>query len=293
MIPRSRFSIDSDDIDSMPVWYVAEKSKSREQNRNEKWNKTGLFSNSSSDNGGWFSSKGGGDRDNYDDETETLVSSSRSFSYNDSSYDFSQYSLETINENAVKVKKGNNPKKIRKLKRFVSKKWKGVITNKLKTRATKKIATPTSEEFLSQSSSPLTVSVSMFQRIMPCGMVGKVQDTFAVVKKSKGSLQGFQGVHVGDDLGETDISSEGFGAAVTEFPLAEFTTPSQNYCGSFHKDLGGPVWEIPRLKLNLKPRGCVKPLHNTRAVSYNLDMAKASTSLFSKRNPFLPLVESI
>ncbi|KAK6939449.1 Ovate protein family, C-terminal [Dillenia turbinata] len=198
VIPRSPFSTDSDDIDSMPVWHVEEQRKSREKNTNKKWNKTSLFSSIGSDNGGWIGSKGGGDGDNdygqedNDDETETLISSSRSFPYEDSSYDFSQYSPETINENAVKVKKRSNPKKIRKFKRFVSKKWKGVITNKLKTRVTKKIATPTSEEFLSQSSSPLMVSVSMFQRIVPSCVEGKVLDSFAVVKKSKDPYQDFK-----------------------------------------------------------------------------------------------------
>ncbi|KAK9285712.1 hypothetical protein L1049_024911 [Liquidambar formosana] len=128
------------------------------------------ISTSSADSG-LFSSEGGDERE--DEETETLVSSSRSFS-TDSSSEFYPH-LETIIETPVhgsrqKKNKRNRVKKVKRAKRCVSKKKRGG-------------STPESE-------SPARLSV--FQRLIPCTVDGKVRESFAVVKKSEDPYEDFK-----------------------------------------------------------------------------------------------------
>lgn len=137
----------------------------------------------SSGDSGWFSSEGG----DYDEETETLLSSSRSFS-NDSSFEFN-HPLETISEESKSVvgkrDRMNNSKKARRLKRHIS----------------KNCRTGSSSSSSSGSGNPKTTSspeaesparVSVYQGRIPCRLDGKVRESFAVVKKSKDPYEDFK-----------------------------------------------------------------------------------------------------
>ncbi|KAH7520056.1 hypothetical protein FEM48_Zijuj08G0103400 [Ziziphus jujuba var. spinosa] len=130
----------------------------------------------SSAESGLFSSDGFNDVE--DEETETLVSSSRSFS-TDSSSEFNPH-LETIREvtfdcprrKKSRVKKVKNKNK--KPKRYVSKGERKTRNNSRKSGGW----SPSPE-----SESP--ARLSMFQRLIPCTVEGKVRESFAVVKKSE------------------------------------------------------------------------------------------------------------
>lgn len=132
------------------------------------------ISTSSADSG-LFSSEGRDERD--DEETETLVSSSRSFS-TDSSTEFSPH-LETIREIPLsstrrKKKQKSKAKKVKKVKRSVSK------GEKPETLA------PSSPEIESPA------RLSMFQKMISCTVEGKVRESFAVVKKSEDPYEDFK-----------------------------------------------------------------------------------------------------
>ncbi|KAG2724784.1 hypothetical protein I3760_01G033600 [Carya illinoinensis] len=129
------------------------------------------ISTSSADSG-LFSSEGRDERD--DEETETLVSSSRSLS-TDSSSEFSPH-LETIREIPLSsTRRKKKPKRnVKKVKRCVPKDGKArkVIPSSL------------------ESESP--ARLSMFQRLIPCTVDGKVRESFAVVKKSEDPYEDFK-----------------------------------------------------------------------------------------------------
>uniref|UniRef100_A0A2N9JAP6 Transcription repressor n=1 Tax=Fagus sylvatica TaxID=28930 RepID=A0A2N9JAP6_FAGSY len=110
----------------------------------------------------FFSSEGCDERD--EEETETLVSSSRSFS-TDSSSEFNPH-LETIREIP---QPRSRKKKAKNVKRCVSKKL--------------VISSPECE-------SP--ARLSMFQRLIPCTVEGKLRESFAVVKKSEDPYEDFK-----------------------------------------------------------------------------------------------------
>jgi len=123
----------------------------------------------SSADSGLFSSEGRDEGD--DEETETLVSSSRSLS-SDSSPEFNPH-LETIREvplSSTRRKKSS----VKKVRRCVSK---GGRRRKV---------VPSSPE----SESP--ARLSMFQRLIPCTVDGKVRESFAVVKKSEDPYEDFK-----------------------------------------------------------------------------------------------------
>ncbi|KAE7999901.1 hypothetical protein FH972_004285 [Carpinus fangiana] len=175
-IYNSSVSGDSDSGDgvsglaSPPPPSTVEKKKRRA--RKKKTASKTRTSTSSADSG-LFSSEGRDERD--DEETETLVSSSRSFS-SDSSPEFSPH-LETIREvplSSTRRKKSNAKKKIKKVKRCVSK---GGRPRKV---------VPSSPE----TDSP--ARLSMFQRLIPCTVDGKVRESFAVVKKSEDPYDDFK-----------------------------------------------------------------------------------------------------
>lgn len=126
-----------------------------------------IRTSTSSADSGLFSSEGRDERD--DEETETLVSSSRSFS-SDSSPEFNPH-LETIREVPLS---STRRKKVKKVKRCVSK---GGRPRKV---------VPSSSE----CESPARLSV--FQRLIPCTVDGKVRESFAVVKKSENPYEDFK-----------------------------------------------------------------------------------------------------
>ncbi|KAK9271247.1 hypothetical protein L1049_026837 [Liquidambar formosana] len=138
--------------------------------------KSSVRTSTSSGDSGWFSSE-------VNDETETLISS-RSFS-NDSSYDFDLL-LDSKTEKSSNCKKKSNVKKIRRLKRYVSRNWRGSVIGKTKSTTTKTTKTPSPEAV-----SPARPA-SVFKRMMPCTVDGKVMESFAVVKKSEDPYEDFK-----------------------------------------------------------------------------------------------------
>ncbi|XP_058081444.1 transcription repressor OFP7 [Magnolia sinica] len=162
-------TIDSSDDSSFPSATTdgtrngREKSKSRMKKLKKKKKKKKSRSNvristSSFDHSGWFSSteKEDGFYHNEYGETETLVSSSRSFS-DDSFSDFSS-NLKTIQERKPPQK---GFKRVKPLKK--------------KSGNIQTFPTP-------ETDSPGRLSV--FRRLVPCGVEGKVRESFAVVKRS-------------------------------------------------------------------------------------------------------------
>lgn len=131
-----------------------------------------LRMSTSSAESGLFSSDGFDDMD--DEETETLVSSSRSFS-TDSSSEFNPH-LETIREltafDCPRRRKGKKKKKKNRSKRCVAN------GGNTRTDLKKSGWSPSPE-----SESP--ARLSMFQKLIPCTVEGKVRESFAVVKKSE------------------------------------------------------------------------------------------------------------
>ncbi|KAK0605519.1 hypothetical protein LWI29_027786 [Acer saccharum] len=108
-----------------------------------------------------------------DEETETLVSSSRSFS-TDSSSEFNPQ-LETIRETPFK-----------RSKRCVSKNGKKTETTKNNNGGRRiSLSSPETE------SSPARLSMFL-QRLIPCTVDGKVRESFAVVKKSQDPYEDFR-----------------------------------------------------------------------------------------------------
>ncbi|KAJ9186602.1 hypothetical protein P3X46_002151 [Hevea brasiliensis] len=100
-------------------------------------------------------------------ETETLLFSSRSFSY-DSSYDFCHPAMDSITKNTDNGSKKTCNMKIRTLKRQVSKNWK----------------------LSPEITSPMRASV--LRRMVSCTADGKVKESVAVVKKSEDPYQDFK-----------------------------------------------------------------------------------------------------
>ncbi|KAE8655997.1 Transcription repressor OFP6 [Hibiscus syriacus] len=113
-------------------------------------------------NSGLFSSESLEDDDINDEETETLVSSLRSFS-TDSSSEMFNANLQVILETKPTRQKKKKSKKVKKAKRYAS-----------------------------ESDSPARLS-SFLQRMIPCTVEGKVRESFAVVKKSEDPYENFKG----------------------------------------------------------------------------------------------------
>ncbi|CAI9758375.1 unnamed protein product [Fraxinus pennsylvanica] len=127
------------------------------------------ISTSSADSG-WFSSEGGvivGDERD-EEETETLVSSSISFS-TDSSSEFNSR-LHPIQETPF------TPKPQRRNKRRVSKTSKRGI----------------SRPSVSAADGEIPARLSMFKKLIPCTLDGKVKESFAIVKRSKDPYEDFK-----------------------------------------------------------------------------------------------------
>ncbi|KAG8384032.1 hypothetical protein BUALT_Bualt04G0075900 [Buddleja alternifolia] len=140
------------------------------------------ISTSSADSG-WFSSDGGGggatagdERD--EEETETLVSSSISLSCTDSSSEFNpnKSQLQPIQETQL-FTTSNLPHR-RTNKRKVSKRTKhGVVK-------------PPPPAALAEAEIP--ARLSMFKKLIPCTVDGKVKESFAIVKRSEDPYEDFK-----------------------------------------------------------------------------------------------------
>ncbi|XP_054776139.1 transcription repressor OFP7-like [Prosopis cineraria] len=161
-------SDDDDDVLPLPPPPRVRKKKGRVKKK--KTTPRFRMSTSSADSCGLFSSDGYDDMD--EEETETLVSSSRSFSTDSSSFELNPQ-LESICETpsqhhrVMKIKPNSKKKK-----------------NKKKNKKNKK------DRRASCSSSP--ARVSMLLRLVPCSVEGKVRDSFAVVKRSEDPYEDFR-----------------------------------------------------------------------------------------------------
>ncbi|KAL6993609.1 hypothetical protein U1Q18_011723 [Sarracenia purpurea var. burkii] len=139
----------------------------KKKRRSKKKKATARLRNStSSAESGLFSSEGGDQRD--EEETETLVSSSRSFS-TDSSSELNTH-LETIRE--TPISRRPKKKKVKRAKRTA-----------VKIMCRSSVSSPESE-------SP--ARLSMFKKLIPCAVEGKVKESFAVVKKSEDPFEDFK-----------------------------------------------------------------------------------------------------
>ena len=164
---------DSDgDLSSVQPPKVAKGKKLRKKKK--KGSVQSVRTSTSSGDSGWFSSEGG----DYE-ETETLLSSSRSFS-NDSSFELN-HQLETITEES-KSGRVNKPKKARRLKRSTLKNC-GRGSSSSGNGNPKPTSSPEAE-------SP--AKVSMLLGRMPCKLRAKVRESFAVVKKSNDPYEDFK-----------------------------------------------------------------------------------------------------
>ncbi|XWS29314.1 hypothetical protein CRYUN_Cryun24cG0018400 [Craigia yunnanensis] len=117
---------------------------------------------------GLFSCESFDDDDINDEETKTLVSSSRSFSTDINA------NLETIRETMPMRHKKKKNKKVKKAKRYAVKERN--VTMRLSS---------------SENESPVRLS-SFLQRMIPCTVDGKVRESFAVVKKSEDPYEDFK-----------------------------------------------------------------------------------------------------
>ncbi|CAI9753013.1 unnamed protein product [Fraxinus pennsylvanica] len=154
---------------ALPPPSAAEKKKRRGKKKKKNIPSRLRISTSSADSG-WFSSEGGvsvGDERD-EEETETLVSSSISFS-TDSSSEFNPR-LHPIQEAPF------SPKPHRRNKRRVAKTSKRSI----------------SRPSVSAAEGEIPARLSMFKKMIPCSVDGKVKESFAIVKRSKDPYEDFK-----------------------------------------------------------------------------------------------------
>ncbi|GAB4848868.1 hypothetical protein Ancab_003662 [Ancistrocladus abbreviatus] len=174
----SGVSDDDDDvvIPPLPPPFLTEIQKRRSSSSSSRKKKTTIrlrLSTSSADSG-LFSSEGREGRQNDGEETETLVSSSRSFS-TDSSSEYNPH-LETIREGPTGIKRSNKKKP-------------------KKRRVARKRSSSSSRSSMSSVGDSVNVTparLSVFQRLIPCTVEGKVRESFAVVKKTEDPYEDFR-----------------------------------------------------------------------------------------------------
>ncbi|XVF59597.1 hypothetical protein PTKIN_Ptkin07bG0288500 [Pterospermum kingtungense] len=165
---RKIYNTSGDDIFPPPPPPNTEKKK-RRCKKKKTTPKVIRISTSSADSG-LFSSESFDDEDINDEETETLVSSSRSFSTDSSSETFNA-NLQTIRETTHKKKKRNKKANYKKAKRHAN---------------AKRLSSSSTE-----SESPARLS-SFLQRMIPCTVDGRVRESFVVVKKSEDPYEDFK-----------------------------------------------------------------------------------------------------
>ncbi|KAI4314866.1 hypothetical protein L6164_027731 [Bauhinia variegata] len=160
---------DTDDDGVLPLPPPSRISKKKRLAKKKKTTRrTARISTSSADSCGIFSSDGYDERDLDEEETETLVSSSRSFS-TESSFEFNPH-LETICETPSNGGEKMKQKQ-KRMKKNRKKKTRRSVSNRKKSTSSPENGSP--------------ARLSMFQRLIPCRVEGKVRESFAVVKKSE------------------------------------------------------------------------------------------------------------
>ncbi|KAI4327576.1 hypothetical protein L6164_020018 [Bauhinia variegata] len=167
---------DTEDDDLLPLPPPSRLSKMKRHVKKKKTTRrTVRISTSSADSCGLFSSDGYDERDVDEEETATLVSPSRSFS-TESSSEFNPH-LEPICETSSNEGKKMKQKQKKRIKNKKKKSRRSVSMRK------KSISSP-------QNGSP--ARLSMFQRLIPCRVEGKMRESFAVVKRSEDPYEDFR-----------------------------------------------------------------------------------------------------
>ncbi|XP_022741250.1 transcription repressor OFP7-like [Durio zibethinus] len=165
---RKIYNISENDDDLFPPPPPPNTEKKKRRYKKKKTKSKIRISTSSADSGLFSSESFEDDGINYE-ETETLVSSSRSFS-TDSSSEFNT-NLEKIRETIIPMRHKRKKKKNQKVKK-----------------AKRNLMVRLSS---SQSESPARLSCFL-QRMIPCTVDGKVRESFAVVKKSEDPYEDFK-----------------------------------------------------------------------------------------------------
>nr|AAG01121.1 BAC19.6 [Solanum lycopersicum] len=155
---------------------VVEKKKKKQQRVKKTKTKSRIIrmSTSSADEYSGILSGTNTDWDNNEEETESLVSSSRScydFSSDDSSTDFNPH-LETICETTTMR---------RRHKRNANTKRRSIKQSRPSFSSSKGRRSSVS----TSSDSELPARLSVFKKLIPCSVDGKVKESFAIVKKSQ------------------------------------------------------------------------------------------------------------
>ncbi|KAH9711499.1 hypothetical protein WN944_021084 [Citrus x changshan-huyou] len=183
-------SCDDEVLLPSPPPRMAEKKKRRDRKKKRTAPAKTRMSTSSGV-GSELSSSEGYDVDN-EEETETLVSSSRSLSADDSSSEFNPQ-LETIREATVQTP---FRRAVDKRKKKMKKRQKRCVLKTSRENINANNGRGTSSLTLSNSDPEIDTParLSLFlKRLMPCALEGKVRDSFAVVKKSEDPYEDFKG----------------------------------------------------------------------------------------------------
>ncbi|XP_060188962.1 transcription repressor OFP7-like [Lycium barbarum] len=186
----SSASDDSDNDEVLAFPSVTEKNKrqgTRKKRISSKTRFLTMMSNTSSaDESGIFSSEANWDDidiNDEEDETETLVSSCKSLDFsNDSSSDLNQ-ELETISETTTTRRQKKSGTCKRRLVRN---------TRSSASRGINNIGRRSSISTISSSDSEVPPRLSVFKKLIPCSVDGKVKESFAIVKKSEDPYEDFK-----------------------------------------------------------------------------------------------------
>ncbi|OIT29255.1 PREDICTED: transcription repressor OFP7-like [Nicotiana attenuata] len=164
---------------STPPRLAVEKKKRRVKKTNKTKARLRMSTSSADDSGILSTTETWDNYNEEEDETETLVSSSRSFDFStdDSSTDFNPQ-LETICETAtIRRRKKRN----RKTKRRVKHSRRSFSSSKGRRSS---VSTSSDNE--------LPARLSVFQKLISCSVDGKVKESFAIVKKSQDPYEDFK-----------------------------------------------------------------------------------------------------
>ncbi|XP_060192728.1 transcription repressor OFP7 [Lycium barbarum] len=168
-----------------PPRFSTEKKKKKKKGRVKKTkikSRLQISTSSADEYSGVLSGTDQGTWDNYneEEETETLVSSSRSFDFSsdDSSTDFNPQ-LETICETAT-MRRRHHKRNGSSKRRF--KHSRPSFSSSMGRRSS--VST--------SSDSELPARLSVFKKLIPCSVDGKVKESFAIVKKSQDPYEDFK-----------------------------------------------------------------------------------------------------
>ncbi|GAB4847123.1 hypothetical protein Ancab_026132 [Ancistrocladus abbreviatus] len=230
----------SDDGDNVVIPPLLTEMQKRRKSRKKKATVRIRLSTSSADSG-LFSSEGREQRETDGEETETLVSSSRSFS-TDSSSEYNPH-LETIREGTgIKRNKKNAKKKLKK-----------------RCAGRKRWSVSSAGETERESASVTPARLSLFQRLIPCTVEGKVRESFAVMKKTEDPYEDFR-----RSMMEMILEKEIFEGRDLEQMLHCFLSLNSRHHHQVIVEAFCEIWEALFCK---SPRDSVSERRNAKPVS--------------------------